>query len=564
MKFCLFILLAILFVTQAHSQGLEDLKFSGNAQLDAQMVNDDDEIGAKAPKEKVLSNNYFLLNFSYNNFSSMLRYEAYLNPMLGFDPGYGNDQGLAFRNFRYHDEQLDVTAGNFYEQFGSGMIFRTYDDRALGFDNSMDGMRVKFKPTEGLQLTGMIGKQRAYWGLAEGIVRGGDVDMSLNDLLGGLGNIQYNFGASVISKFQTDKSSKLVLPENVLSYALRGDVVGDEFSLDGEYVYKYNDPSEANQYNYNPGQAFLLNASYFPDGIGASLSFHSVDNMPFYSDRNVAGQVAIMNYIPPLTKQHAYRLTTIYPYATQMKGEIGARLDLTYTLARKSSLGGKYGTTINFNASQINSLNKTATDVSEDGDIYRYESNLFEFGDHTYFRDVNIGITRKFTKNWKVILTYVNLLYDRDVIEKDFDVNFSPDNARHYGLVTSNIGVLDVAYKIDRRNSIRMELQYAASSQDMELDPNTTDPANGDWGLVLTEYTYSPHWFLTVIAEKNLTNANEDLQLWYLSGAVTYVTGPTRFAFGYGRQREGILCVGGVCRPVPASNGFTLGITTSF
>jgi hypothetical protein len=563
MKYCFIVLLAIFISTNAYSQGLEELQFSGNAQLDAQMVNEDTEIGAEQPPEHVLSNNFFLLNFSYKNFSSMIRYEAYLNPMLGYDPGYGNNQGIAFRNLRYRDDDLDITAGNFYEQFGSGMIFRSYDDRALGFDNSMDGLRIKYTPTEGLYLTGMIGKQRQYWTLAEGIVRGGNVDMSLNDLFAFEGT-QFNLGASVVSKYQQDKDSRLKLPENVLSYALRGDVVGDEFSIDGEYVYKYNDPSMANNFVYNAGQAFLANLSYFPEGIGVSISFHTVDNMPFYSDRGVAGQVAIMNYIPPLTKQHSYRLATVYPFATQMKGEIGFRTDINYTIERGTALGGDYGTNILVNYAQLNSLNKTSKIESEDGDIYEYETNIFEFGDHTYFRDFNLAITRKLNKELKVIFTYLNQEYDRDVIEKDFDVNFSPDSARHYGLVSSNIFVLDVQYKISRKNAVRWEFQYMKSEQDHELDPKTDDPTNGDWFAFLTEYTYSPHWFVTFIAEQNLTNANEDLQLLYLSGSVTYVTGPTRFTLGYGRQREGILCVGGVCRPVPASNGFTLNITTSF
>ena len=31
-----------------------------------------------------------------------------------------------------------------------------------------------------------------------------------------------------------------------------------------------------------------------------------------------------------------------------------------------------------------------------------------------------------------------------------------------------------------------------------------------------------------------------------------------------GKQREGLLCIGGVCRQVPASNGMTFSLTTSF
>ena len=33
---------------------------------------------------------------------------------------------------------------------------------------------------------------------------------------------------------------------------------------------------------------------------------------------------------------------------------------------------------------------------------------------------------------------------------------------------------------------------------------------------------------------------------------------------GYGRQQQGIFCVGGVCRVVPPSNGLSLSLTTQF
>ncbi|HPU24227.1 MAG TPA: DUF6029 family protein [Candidatus Kapabacteria bacterium] len=32
----------------------------------------------------------------------------------------------------------------------------------------------------------------------------------------------------------------------------------------------------------------------------------------------------------------------------------------------------------------------------------------------------------------------------------------------------------------------------------------------------------------------------------------------------YGKQNQGIICVGGVCRTVPASNGLYLSISSSF
>jgi len=49
-----------------------------------------------------------------------------------------------------------VTVGNYYEQFGSGMIFRSYEERGLGYDNAMDGVRIKYVPYKGVYLKGVL------------------------------------------------------------------------------------------------------------------------------------------------------------------------------------------------------------------------------------------------------------------------------------------------------------------------------------------------------------------------------------------------------------------------
>jgi hypothetical protein len=45
---------------------------------------------------------------------------------------------------------------------------------------------------------------------------------------------------------------------------------------------------------------------------------------------------------------------------------------------------------------------------------------------------------------------------------------------------------------------------------------------------------------------------------------VGYIRGGNRFTVNYGRQRAGIFCVGGVCRQVPASNGLSISVTSTF
>ncbi len=82
--------------------------------------------------------------------------------------------------------------------------------------------------------------------------------------------------------------------------------------------------------------------------------------------------------------------------------------------------------------------------------------------------------------------------------------------------------------------------------------------------MALLEYTVSPHWFVAAFDEFNYGNEKSSDRLHYPNISMGYTKGANRITLGYGKQREGLLCVGGVCRQVPASNGFSLSVTSSF
>lgn len=82
--------------------------------------------------------------------------------------------------------------------------------------------------------------------------------------------------------------------------------------------------------------------------------------------------------------------------------------------------------------------------------------------------------------------------------------------------------------------------------------------------MLLAEFTISPHWFLAAFDEYNYDNTEKEKRIHYYSISAGYVKNTLRFSLGYGKQREGLLCIGGVCRQVPASNGFTFSMTGSF
>ena len=91
------------------------------------------------------------------NFTSGLRYESYLNALKDYDSQYKGN-GIPFK-CNFASDGLEITVGNYYEQFGSGLVLRTYEDKGLGVDNaSLDGLRLKYSPFNGIYLTSLIGK----------------------------------------------------------------------------------------------------------------------------------------------------------------------------------------------------------------------------------------------------------------------------------------------------------------------------------------------------------------------------------------------------------------------
>lgn len=525
-------------------QLFEDAQIHGDFGLDAQYYKEDKSIGAPEVKERVLSNGFANFIFTTGNFSAGARYESYLNPLQGFDQRY-KGSGIPYRYASYTKDNFEITVGNYYEQFGSGLIFRSYEERGLGLDNAMDGIRVKYMPVRGVRLKGVIGRQRAFFELGDGIVRGADAEISINELSEGLSNLQTNItvGGSFVSKYQEDDNPEYILPENVGAGAARVNVSRNGLTLYGEYAYKANDPSAVNNFNYRPGQALLVTASYSKLGFGFSAGAKRVDNMDFRSDRNATGTVLQMNFLPPLTKQHTYNLpASIYPYATQPLGEMSYQAEASYNFKRDSPLGGKYGTNVAVNFATVYNVAKDSL-FDEETRRRIYDSEFFAFGEELFFRDFNVEIQKKFSNKLKGTFTYLNFYYNIDVVQ----------GLIGKGNVKAHMGVADVTYKFNSKHSVRTELQTLQTKQDM-----------GSWGMGLVEYTLAPHWFVAVMDQYNYDNPEKAARQHYMTGTVGYNRNTSRISATYGRQRAGIICVGGVCRNVPASNGLLVSITSSF
>lgn len=533
-----------------------DATVSGNIESTFQYLNSDSLIGATQPDSRGLLNSYMNVFATKGNFRAGLRFESYLPRIQGY-PNRFDGTGLGMRYVAYGNEFIDVTLGSIYEQFGSGLSLRTYEDRALGYDNFLDGLRLIVTPAKGIKLKGVYGKQRLSFqqGMiehAEGIVRGIDGEINLNNAIKRLADkkLDVTIGASFVSKYQADNNDTLILPINVGAYGGRFAVKYKKFALTGEYIHKINDPSEDNKYIYNTGHAALVNFSYSRKGLGILVSGKSVDNMSFRSDRSKTIADVLINYLPAMNRTHTYNLVaSLYPYATQPTGEIAFQGEIVYTLPKDKDwgkkLGGKYGTTISLNFSTAYLPMHHAVDsYSRDTALVTYKSSVFDLSDSLLWRDFNASITRKFSKNFSMIFNYFNISLNNNVAKITGDAT---------GIISSHIGVLEASYRINKIHSFRTELQGLFTKKD-----------KGDWATLVFEYNIGSKWVLAVMDQYNYGNPDEHHRIHYLIGTVGYVKESTRFMLSYGKQRAGMFCVGGVCRFVPASNGLTLTFTHSF
>lgn len=536
------------------AQGIMGGHVTGNIQFDGQISRRDTVIGSSDVPQKLLSNARADILYTNGNFNAGIRYEAYLAPMLGFRPDY-EGQGIANYFVSYKKENFGITAGYFYEQFGNGLSLRAYEDRYLGIDNALRGINVMYRPINGLILKGVVGTQRYFWdNNTNGLVRGLDAELCLNDIVKpwNEAKTRLTFGGSFVSKYENSDAAsipaeisgfKVNLPNNVATAAVRMDLARGGFGLQAEYAHKSQDPNDLNNYIFREGNVLWLSASYSQKGLSANIQAKRVDNMGFRSARTEQyTEMLFINYTPAISKQHTYSFLSMYPYATQSMGEMGLQGDFMYKFKKETLLGGKYGTDIHLNASLI-----TGLDTSYIGGrgTEGYTSDFFGTGD-TYYGDVSLELSKKLSSKVKFSATYGFVV-------------FNPIIEGHAGdLHHNNVVVADLTWKLNKKNSIRFEVEWMGS--DSKYDASIDDKRAGDWIMGLVEYNFAGSWFVSLSDQYAYNDGIGN----YYNISVGYTKGATRLTVGYGKQREGIICIGGVCRNVPASNGLTFSLTTSF
>lgn len=483
------------------------------------------------------SNNYLKLGWQRDSLSAGLQAEWYPKALAGY-PSELKGAGLTGAWLYWRHKGLDLTAGTFHEQFGSGLVLRTWEDRDLGINNNLTGTRVKFR-TGALELKALAGLPKfGMWPSASGMVTGGDLSLDFLALGGRYSEHSLRAGASFMDHIafrQEDgisllaSSSGFTLPGHVFSWSGRLAYSYRGFSVQGEYAGKSDDfyvralPGATESYSLSGGNAELVEINYAAGSFSGTLTMRRLENMQSHIFHTASAQSVAntLNYLPALCAQQTYMLAGLNPYETFAAGEAGLQGDLYYKFRRGTALGGRYGMTLHVGGSWIEGLPCALPDRSSS---------------HLAYRDINIDLERRWTRNFRTIL-FVSIQEN------------SPTHGNRKATNAQNVFVLDALYRFTRQFSARLELQYLYSQE-----------LSRDWMAALLEVSLAPHWSFSVSDMYNHGGTGVN----YYNIAASYTYSSLSLSLQAGRNREGIICSGGVCRWQPAWSGVMLRAQWSF
>ena len=491
---------------------------------------------ATVPDGKFGSNNYLKVDYYNEKFSAGVQMEAYAPVLLGFSSDL---KGAALTNYylNWTDDAFAVTVGTLYDQFGSGLLFRAWEDRALGLNNALTGARVSYNFQDILSVKALWGMPRYGMKFSQTQVKGADLSFVVSNLAG-WNNIYLSVEGSLMDRYEAldDDMRQDGCSPNCTGWSGRVNLESNGFFLKGEYVdagtkyfYDLNYAGNGQMYHRKKGNAQLIEAGYNARGLGVNMTLRRLEWMGSKILNDGTSVTNLLNYVPAMCTQYTYMLTTINPYSSQTgdiklgfenSGEIGGQLDVFYNFRRGTALGGKRGMKVHANFS-------TYYTIAQEG--------TFKPG-NLLFRDMSVDVEKQWSKKFKSTLLWSMQTW-------------SPKAGANKTLYVSNIFVADLLYKFTETLSTRLELQYLVTFEDQK-----------DWMAALLEVNFAPHWSIYVSDMYNHGSTG----IHYYNGGVSYTKSRTRLALGYGRYRDGYICSGGVCRTIPAYTGANLALTMSF
>ncbi len=550
-KYIVFFFFIISFVLAG--QGENRVQVSGALQGTVNYFIKDVRIGAaNIPQyegQPLGADTWLNLNADFGSWRGGLRFDFFHNSNLLNPSASYTDRGLGIWFIERDFGKVYVRLGAIYDQIGSGIIYRSFEERPLLIDNALRGVKLDYKINDNWSASAFGGRQKFLFSSNNGLVGGAKVEGFFT--IGKENSISFVPGFGATGKRLGDESvTKLIsilrnyigeerisqFNYNSAAFAAYNSVNYKAFSWYVELAYKSPevsfDPNEettkvtgtrsAGRYTKRGGNVLYTTLSYAKKGLGITLEAKRTQNFDFRVDPTLILNNGLITFLPPMNHITTYRLTSRYNPATQFSSELAFQLDVNYKINKKYS--------INFNTSNISTLDNQL--------LYR-----------EFYTDLLFKPNRKFISHYGLQLQWYN-----QAVYEGKPSSITP-------MVRTITPYIDILYKISRKHSLKVESQYMSTAQDY-----------GSWIFLLTEYGIAPHWrfeasgMYNIIPNSGNPNIPEGAggKVLYPTLGVTYIHKQSRYSLRYVKQVEGVVCTGGICRLEPAFSGFKFNVNTSF
>lgn len=548
MKKALTILCFLVFGFQSYGQ--DKGVFSGNLQSNFSVFVLDSSIGAfESPQytsQISSAETWLFTNYQLKGFSVSARFDLFNNSNLLNPTGTFSGHGLGFWQIKKSIDKLTLTAGSFYDQFGSGLVFRAYENRLIGIDYAVEGIHAKYEFSDDFFVKAFTGNQKGSGAQGNRFGTTGEIVKGINSER--VFHLKYNKGLVMIggSAFNRTLTQNTM---NELVTEINGYALEDRF--EPKYnAYSYNGYASINQKNliltfeHNrkakeavrtvdgqlkllPGTINYATLSYSKkklgkkkkSGFGFNAQYRRIENYQLRTSPNDLLLDGLLTYQPSLTRQASYRLLARYNAPAQDYGEEGYQAHFVWTIQKGKTL-------------------------------YLNYSNVKKLDGEQLFREYFMLYDHKFNKVFKAKIGLQSIFYNQQIYE-------SRDTTYHN--VKTITPFFDITYKLSRRNSLRMETQYLMTEQDL-----------GSFVNIILELNMSPHYSFSVSDMVNVAPvrhgdtkiSDKVVHYWTVFGKYNIHT--TSFTLAYVRQVAGVNCTGGICRIEPAFSGIRFTLTSNF
>ena len=341
MKQLVLFIFCCVILTGAHAQNTS--RISGNLQTNGNFFIRDSAIGAAGTpqydNQKFGAESWLTLNYSNWGFDVGVRFDVFNNSNLLNPSGSYTDEGIGRWYVHKKVDKFDMSAGYLYDQIGSGIIFRAYEERALAIDNALYGVRLGYDINDNWKIRAFTGREKRQFSTYNTNVRGGVLegfikpDSTRNFTLApGVGIVARTYDAETANSIATtiagyDQRDRTgaqyntyaatvfnTLTLNVFSWYIEGAAKSNDVIKD-PYLERANGLLGA--LSNRQGYTVYTSLSYAKNGLGITLEGKRTQDFAFRNTPFAEGVQGAINFLPPMAKQNTYRLTARFSPATQ-------------------------------------------------------------------------------------------------------------------------------------------------------------------------------------------------------------------------------------------------------